>query len=151
MRGEPGGAAVSYELVGPTPIRTSCILAHNDRYGTYEESAMDADDDRAVMTLRKCLGYEDVRRDRMPVDYAIYFSQNVKSILNRGAGHNRLVKGYGRGRAVRERVTANVRVIDSICFIVLRGQALKSRAIDTAPLTQQRVFWSSLLFHASLL
>lgn len=49
----------------------------------------------------------------MPVDYAIYLSQNVKSILNRGAGHNRLVKGYGRGRGVRERVTANVRVIDS--------------------------------------
>lgn len=74
---------------------------------TYEESAMDADDDWAVMALGKRLGYEDVRGDRMSVDYTISLSQNVKSLVNRGVGHDSIVnifveRGCGRGRGVRE-------------------------------------------------
>lgn len=70
---------------------------------------MDADDDRAVMALRKRLWYKDVCGDRMTVDHAIYLSQNVKFLLNRGAGHSTAVnisvkRGCGRGRGARERV-----------------------------------------------
>lgn len=61
---------------------------------------METDDDRAMIALTgKRLWYEDIRRNRMSVNYAIYLSQDVKAIAFRVAG----VAGHSTiGAIVRE-------------------------------------------------
>lgn len=66
----------------------TCIRRWDGRYETYEESAVNADDNRALMALRNRLRYEDVSLDRMSFDYAIDFGGHIESLEVGDSGHN---------------------------------------------------------------